>query len=207
MAFVPFPEGIQVATRYLLDGQQAQNVFHLRHANVHDFAGLSSIGTRFFNWWDTHLKALQSNNTTLNTILVRSLESPSAPAIEWALSLPASGTRANAAMPNNVTMAFKWTTELSGRSYKGRTYHIGATHDYVLDAAPNRFNDAVVAALLASYGQLIAEFDNDLDGLLCVASRINAGAERSQGVLTPINFVSSDGVVDSQRRRLPGRGS
>ena len=41
---------------------------------------------------------------------------------------------------------------------------------------------------------------------MVVVSRYENNAPRAEGIATLVDRLSSDGVIDSQRRRLPGRG-
>jgi len=70
----------------------------------------------------------------------------------------------------------------------------------------NTVDGAVVLDLQAAYNDLRSlPFDNPWEH--CVISRFNAGAPRTTGVATKVtSCVVVDPYVDSQRRRLTGRG-
>lgn len=105
-------------------------------------------------------------------------------------------------MPNVITVAVKWVTALRGRSYRGRTYHIGLLETHILD---NMITTAAQTLLQTYYVNLWGSVAI-LTAEMVVASRIQGGVEREVGLMTPIIGFQIDRVVDTQRRRLPGRG-
>lgn len=203
MPFVPFPNTAQVNMVCLWDDQRVENVFHVEQATPFDQVSLAVMGALFRDWWDTNLKPIVPSNISLILIALRALDSESAPAIDFTTNLPLAGTATGGnTLPNNVTVAIKWTTELRGRSFRGRTFHIGLREDVVVGS---RVDASFVPTLIAKYQALL----DDLEGLnaeLVVASRISNGNYRTQGVTTAVKGLFVDPIIDSQRRRLPSRG-
>ena len=105
-------------------------------------------------------------------------------------------------MPNATTIAVKKNTGRAGRSYRGRVYHVGLTEIQVQD---NRITPTATAAINTAYSTLITRY-TAINCEWVVASTQNNNVPRVVGVATPIVGVSVDPVIDSQRRRLPGRG-
>ena len=202
MPFVPIPNTARVELRMTQDGQQIENVFHVEKEGPLTVVDLQTIGNTFVDWFDGH-RNLVTSQVTLREIDLRDLTTSSGLGILYATGLPLVGLLAQPATPNNVTVAIKWGTGLTGRSFRGRTYHIGLTESQVLN---NALESATVAGLLASYNTLIT----DMSGAgytLVVASRQANNLPRVTGVTTPILTASyADTTIDSARRRLPGRG-
>jgi hypothetical protein len=69
----------------------------------------------------------------------------------------------------------------------------------------NEVNGTFLAGLIASYADLLGHVNIGAN-TLCVVSRFHNNSARVSGVATDILSVSADPVIDSQRRRLPGRG-
>lgn len=122
--------------------------------------------------------------------------------MEDATGLPLAGTGGSVQLPNNVTLCIKWTTENRGRSFRGRTYHVGLTESQVTD------NEVVAVAMgqfTTAYGALLTDLAT-AGWPLVIASRYANNQPRITGVATLVTGFSIDPFIDSQRRRLPGRG-
>lgn len=203
MAFVPFPDTAQFEVRYIDDGQKVENVYHVDDATPWDATTLAAMCAVFVNWWDVSMQPLVSDAVQLVGIVAKDMSAEFGVGIDYATGLPLTGGNTSGDFPNNVTLAVKWSTGLSGRSFRGRTYHIGLSKNQV---AGQIVVATPLANIVAAYNALIADVDA-AGGALSVASRFDGGVERTSGVTTHILSASADPVIDSQRRRLPGRGS
>ena len=203
MGFVANPLVAEIGLQYLVNGQKCANVFHvLKGSNINE-ADLNVISALFVDWWTDNLRTLFMSNVTLSSIIAKSMASQYAPAIEFSGTLPLSGNGDQGSpLPNNVTIAIKWSTGLRGRSYRGRTYH-PALYENMVDA--NTMHSVSAAQIVAAYYALIGAVAAETFDL-CVYSRFSGNVERTYGVPTVITNASMDPTVDSQRRRLPGRG-
>lgn len=203
MTFVPFPNTVKVEMVFSQAGQIVQNVYHVRDTSFVTVGSLTTIAELFKGWWDVELQTLVSSKVTLNSIKVTSLETPTSLGIEYVDGLPLAALGSPNALPNNATVAIKWLTGVRGRSYRGRTYHIGLT---TLQVAESTLNEVSQTALTDAYNELrTLAFDAGLP--LVVASRISGGVPRETGEITFITGCSVNRTVDSQRRRLPERGT
>lgn len=204
MAFIPCPNIAEFRLQYLWDLQQCENVFHVYKSAGWTADDLNTVGGTFANWWTSELFAEVSNTVTLQRIMTRDLTTESGVGTEVLLGLPANGQRTSAALPNSVSLAVKWGTGLAGRSYRGRTFHIGLCDDQVTG---NTVLAATQTSLKTKYDFIRIALDNALLGVeFGVLSRYHNGAPRAAGILTPITGVGIDPVTDTQRRRSPGRG-
>ena len=117
-------------------------------------------------------------------------------------SLPATGEKTETALPNNVSLAVHWGTGLLGRSRHGRTFHLGITTDLVNG---NFVTNA--ADIQSAYDALRTTLDNiTLNVEFSVVSFVFQNDWRRDPLVTPISGVAVEATIDSQRRRLPGRG-
>lgn len=120
----------------------------------------------------------------------------------------ASGTAGGAIVasdPNNVTLAVSFRSGVTGRSFRGRNYVPGLPGS----AISNNRVSATLANNIAGAYEILMGTDAVATGFTWgVISRRTNNAPRVAGIVTPITqVVIVDTVVDSQRRRLPGRGA
>jgi len=106
-------------------------------------------------------------------------------------------------VPNNVAVVVKWITANRGRSYRGRTYHLGIPQGSVTGSV---LTTGYRTSLVQAYSNFVL-LGTTPTWTLSVASRYSNGQPRTNGVITPINALSINPTVDSQRRRLPERGA
>lgn len=200
--FQPVPDTASIELIYEINGGKAENVFHVKKDTPFTAIDLVAAAGIFNTWWNAYLKPQQSNDVTLSKIVCKALDTDSSPAIEFTSGLPDTGAINDVAAPGNVTLAVKWSSGLAGRSYRGRTFHIGLCvtqlmRDHVGTTLQEALHDAYVALLDAVSGG---------DLTLVVVSRFHNNARRTTAVTTPITGVSVESTLDSQRRRLSGRG-
>lgn len=202
MAFVPVPDVARVEVVMQQEGQIVENVFHVYDPAGWSTATLTALALDAKNKWNTTIRTLQCAACSTIKILCRDLTDETAPGIEYSTGMPLTGGAANPGMPMNVTVAVKWLTGLRGRSYRGRTYHVG------LPAAQCSLSTVVPASLatiLNDYDQW-RTFPQGINQQMVVVSTRHDKVARPVGVWTAITGVFIDGTLDSQRRRLPGRG-
>lgn len=204
MVFVPIPNTVRVELIFRQDNQNVQNVFHVITPNAINAAELDAIQEIFKDWYEVYLSYLQHVSVSLVKYVVTDASEQFGVGKEYPPGLVYQGQGTNSpALPNSVSLAIRWNTGLRGRSYRGRTFHVGMTEFMVVG---NEVDALVLAEMLTYYRQLIDSLDAS-GRQLGVASRFQGGMPRSVGVITPILTVTADRVIDNQRRRLPGRGS
>ena len=203
MQYIPVQDTASFELIYDVFGQKCENVFHVYKLSGWTADDLDTYCATFEAWWSAYGKARVHSGVSLGLIVAKDLSSQTAPAIEYASGLPISGTYPNGTdLPLNVTVAVSFGTNLRGRSYRGRIYQVGMTSDMIVD---NQITVTFKNSLLTAYNDLVARI-SQTGGDLVVVSRFHNKAPRSVGVTTPITRVSVDVNLDSQRRRLTGRG-
>lgn len=202
MPFVPVPNTASFAMCYTQYGQKMQNVFHLEGDTPFDLAGLISGCVPFMAWYNANLRDVQPASVVFQKIIARALDTPTSPSIEAVGSLPLAGTASASGLPANVTVAVKWGTLFSGRNYRGRSYHIGLLSTQVSGSA---LATGVEGDIQDDYNALL-DFVAATPYQLVVVSKWSNHNARTTGLTTPVTYVSVENNVDSQRRRLNGRG-
>ena len=204
MAFQPAPGIVQVEIRQLWDSQRVENVLHFASANSNDATAITTLADDLRASWRTNVMPLQSTTVQLASVYARSLDTAIAPAYE---SFPANaqfGDNGSPAMPNNVSWCLKFTTGLTGRSGRGRLYVVGLTENQVGNNAVNQtVADDWVVAINAIFSTAAADGWQPV-----VLSRVQAGVRLANAIGYAITGIGyTDRVIDSQRRRLPQRGT
>jgi len=203
MPFQPAERVIRVEPIYTYDGQIVENVMHYQTDPAPDAVELAAFAAQWLTQWQASVRATQPTNVSLNTIKVTSLDSEFAPGIEYTVGLPLAGTATGVGLPNNVTVAVRYLTALRGRSYRGRLFHIGIRNtDTLLNQVTTTFQTNLRAAYVVMLN--VATTQSYFQGVL---SRYQGGVLRPEGEFTDITSVQVERTLDSQRRRLPGRGN
>lgn len=188
--------------RYTQQGQTCYNVFHFRTGGPASFTEQTTICATYKNWFYNEMRSQVSTGLSLNALFTRDLTSEFAGGIVYTTDLPVAGLDARAQLPMNVTVAVSWRTNQIGKSFRGRSYHLGLVREQTVDST---LTSSQLTALQNIYTALRADYYT-VGFLMVVASRFTNGAPRPTGIITDIESVSIDPVLDSQRRRLPGRG-
>lgn len=203
MSFIELPLCCKVEMRYTQHGQQMENVYHVQHESGWNEARLNTLGGIFESWENTQAKGLRATSVTWTAAVLTSQEFEAAPGVEYVTGAPINGTDAGVDLPGNVTVAVRWITGLRGRSYRGRTFHIGLTRARVSGDAVIPTDQALIATC---YNNLIGALDAEAMALVVASYRHNK-APRAVGLASPITTATVEHTIDSQRRRLSGRGA
>lgn len=205
MPFVPVEKCAQFELRYTAAGQQCANTLYFRQGSPWTALQLATACESLYNWWVDVLAPTVSTGVTLREVYGFSLETDSAPTATYAPSTPSAGTDVSPLLPNNVSLAVSFRTNRRGRAYRGRNYFLGLTESQVVEST---VVETRVNAIAVAYQQLIPE-DTVIPGATwVVVHRYNGRIPLGVGESEPVTSVAIvDPVVDSQRRRLPGRGN
>lgn len=204
MPFQPVPQVIQAELVYNWDQQVVENVLHYQSPGPVTATDMSELCLELIDWYNANLKTLHPTTISLVAVKATDLNSASAPAVVITTGLPLVGTAASASMPNHVALTMTKRTALRGKSHRGRLYHPGLVE---ANCTGNNVIGANVSGLVTIYN-LLRTLTTTVGGWeLVVVSRVQEGITLVAGEFTPVTNFTSDGVIDSQRRRLPGRGA
>lgn len=205
MPFVPTPETVELSFRTTWDGQQTQNRIYVSVNAAVTQALCDAVAALGLEWWTTDVVPLVAPNLFLREAHVRDLSSETG--FEASAPPPGSlpGTNGSPSLPNNVALCCSIRTGHIGRSARGRWYWQGLSEAQVTASHVEPTVGAdIVNTLIALAGQLATAGFNWV-----TVSYISGGLPRVGGPLifgvTDVLLV--DEVLDSQRRRLPGRGA
>jgi len=207
MPFQPAPGIAQVEMRFQQNGQRVENVFHVHRAAGWSGSDLTTLAGDFNTWWQTSLRGHVSSSLSLQEVYAVDLSSAMGATATITDGLPVNGSVGSSTpLSNNCTLSIKWNSPYRGRSARGRTYHLGLYEAQCSD--PNHISSGDLATLTEAYNALITAVEGVGEGVnLVVLSRVQGGVVLPEATFYNIvNATFVDNVIDSQRRRLPGRG-
>jgi len=203
MPYTSFPQTVQVDMVGSLNGQVVTNCLHFVGSQAPATQNMEDLAEALVTWWNTAVKNIITSTGSLTLVRVTDLTTQDAEVVSYQTGLPIAGTASGESLPNNVSLCFTKRTSQRGRSYRGRYYHWGMTEAHVTG---NTVIPAIQSQMINSLNLLRSmEVGTDIWALV-VASRFQNGSQIDPGIVTLVTGHTTDGVVDSQRRRLPGRG-
>lgn len=191
--------------RYSLWGQIIQNVFYFRRSGGWSEANLLEQLTELLAAWHINIKPLLPTVITLVDLIATDVATEDAEQATLAASAP--GTNATAAFENpGTTFAIKFATDRVGRSYRGRMYW-----PVLLTTQVNEgqiASTAAALAIVAGVADMFADTSSVTGNEHVIVSYMNDCAWRTTAAVTAVRtYTYTDLNLDSQRRRLPGRGT
>lgn len=204
MPFIPVPNTASVECIYEWDNQIVENtLYYTLGTATPDLSDLTALVEAVSGFIRSGLLPLMADTITLLRLVGRVLETLDGIQYISTTGLPQDGASTAESMPNNVAACISLRTGLAGRSFRGRNYVPGLT---IANIDHNQLNPSSLAAIVDVYTALIAPVPASAWNM-SIVSRFTAGAARAEGIATPVTqVVFVDNIVDSQRRRLPGRG-
>lgn len=206
MPTINTPFCYELQMRFTQDGQLVENVWHFTDPSGDtDYAGKCTLiaGAADVSMATTFMPRM-SNGVTYRECFVRHLGTANPYTATVADSAPQFGDKTSPALPNNVTICASLRSDLAGRSYRGRTYLIGLTEG---DVAVNAVTPAELTAWADAIVDMAAAIELAAEVFWVILSLFSNGVPRVTGNVRGVDTVLfTNSTVDSQRRRLPGRG-
>lgn len=217
MPFIPAVKTAQVKVNQRLHGQTVENVWYVSNETGWSSAELAALADLVITWWNDHYADNVHGDLTLVSVSARDMTTEDAAGVEIQAP-PGSGGNllSSGGMPGNVALTVKFKSGLTGRNRNGRTYLAGFSEENVNG---NTITDARRDGILVAFGQLrdaylgagyepvVASF---YDGVQLVdlpnGETRKRPIPRATALLTSIEQYTADTNLDSQRRRLAGRG-
>lgn len=188
-----------------LSGELVINDLHFeKQTPPIDGVALAALTNAVGEWWrDTMVPLLDDRYFYLQ---VKGVDLTTAEGFQTTVGYSVQGGVSGGGAPNNVAFCISFKSGLAGRAGNGRNFLPGIPLQYL---SGNLMNEEPLANLLAVYYPLLAGGEGVLpaDWKWVNLSRRVAGAPRPVGIGIGVSaVVATDNIVDSQRRRLPGRG-
>jgi len=201
-AFIPVPNVAKVTMHYQLNLQEVENVHYFQKGDSWSSADLTDLTNVIEGAWVDNIMPQQPADLQLKYI--EAVDQERAGSFFDRRRVDTFGGLAQVSLPGNVTLSIKFDGGLVGRSHRGRMYWLQLAESQVV-------GDLVQTTPLGQIlGGVEAFFEDIKASALApdhvVVSYCQEGAWLTEGDTTVITSYSSDGIVDSQRRRLTGRG-
>ena len=171
------------------------NVIHVGFIDP-DPPTLQAVADAFDTHDNTFGKALRTTGTALNNITVTDVRSALQEQYTKPILPPRAGTNTSAALPGNVTSTVSWRGQFTGRKNRGRSYMVDTPSDSI--TAGETITGGRQSEL-ASWAQGL------MTAMAGLQSFVAIGSPAAHTATRVISFVI-EAILDSQRRRLPGRG-
>lgn len=204
MPFIPAIFTAQVEFRYTQSGQKTENRLFFEYVSDPDETAMMNLGNQLLDWWVDNMRPLINTLTTLREIYITNMTTGFSPTVSIVPTTSNVGTKTGSVLPNNSTITVSFRTSGRGRSSRGRNYAVGLVEPD-LDAGGQTITTTFANALVDAYTLLLTPPATDWTWV--VASFYTNGLPRAEALLIPVqSAIVVDRDIDSQRRRLPGRG-
>lgn len=203
MAFIPVPNCVKVSLEWLIAGQRVVMTLSFRKAEAVTESDLEAVAGATKDWYDDHLKAHMNSGAVLDNVRVQDLTTETSPTFNLGPGLNDAASGSGAQAPLNAAVVASFHTGLRGRSFRGRAYVPGIN---VADIASAGAISGTLATNLATDFARIDAIESATGFEHVVISRFTGKAPRTTGIATTVTGVAVDTNIDSQRRRLFGRG-
>lgn len=204
MAFIPFTDVAEVVVGQSMSGQVVDTVLNFEFPSALTISILDDLCQAVINTWISDMAAQLTSNLDLNFVKATDLTTASSPSVTVAAPAGTDGNVAPPTVPLNGALVISQATDNRGRSFRGRTYQAGMPAGALINEGT--FSETYADSLLAGYVEWIHDIEDSMGCIHGVASRRSGGAPRLVGVFTPITEYFCEANLDSQRRRLVGRG-
>lgn len=203
MAFIPAADVIKTELIFDWDGQIVENILNFLSSEPVSEIVIQTLLTALEAWWAESMAPQISDEISLIELKGTDMTTAGSFVVESFPSSPIPGESANVSVPNNSAIVIKLTTSGSGRSARGRNYIAGLPDAATVGST--EVQTISLANLIISYLELMdTPFMPDYE--LSVVSFYHDLAPRLAGLVQPVIGIGGDIFLDSQRRRLAGRG-
>lgn len=203
MAFIPIPNGVQLCFQFTTAGQNWQFCLQLRKsAGSPSPTDLEDVGDLAEGWYNSDLKPLLTNQSMLNQVVTTDQTVQGGPQFIGVSGNV--GTATGNSMPLNAAAVVSQRTAKRGRSYRGRAYISGLS-----ESSQNGPVD-IGSTLATDLGDAFTALQIGLDAIgfdVVVASKQHNGVVTNPAATNEVIAFLVDTHLDSQRRRLAGRGT
>ena len=204
--FQPVPNTVQAQMQYSVGGQNCLSSVYYRLPTPADQTKCQQIAQAVTTlYWLAQLQPLVTPDFFMSSIVATALDSQQAPTAGVdMIAGQQNGTAQGMSIPSGSTLVGSLVTAERSRNGRGRIYISGIPAGQLSDPinVTNGYITNFITALQAFLEVAVA-----VSGTLVVVSRFLNKVQRPQGVPITVTQLTADKYIDSQRRRLGGRGT
>lgn len=201
MAFQRVPNTAEAAVTFNMQGVPVIMTFYAQRSLGYNEAQIAALAAAVDDWAGDQVRPLISSQVTYVATNVRGLDAENDLQATSAVGAGAGGL-VQTPLPNNVALAVKRSSGLTGRSARGRVYFPGLTVN-ALGTNENFFTTTIVDDIVEVLNALRVILEA-IGWIEVIVSRYINNTKRSEAVVFPVTFyTATDLRVDSRRDRLP----
>ena len=200
--FIPVANTVKIEVRFTLFGQQCENVFYVTGTEPMNETNQDAVALIVKNVFLSDILPSLSSDLTLQSIKTTGMDDATSATHEYTADLPHAGGYTGTSLPGGTALAVHFGTNSRGRGTSGRQYVMGIPDGAnVGNNVTSTFQNAMRLGYISLMETLsVAEYT------LSVVSFVHNKTLRMEGVSMAVTSVTVDPAIDSQRRRLAGRG-
>lgn len=203
MPFQPVASTCEVELVFLLDNQIIENTLYFRNLTGWEPGDLLAVADACVEWWAADMADWLTNRIVLQRVIATNLADQTGPSVLTTGFLPAAGSINSDCVPSNCALCIGFRTALIGRSFRGRNYVAGIAEGNV---TLNTVETLTANGIRGAYENLPSHLPTDVQHVV-VSRTVNKVVQTPSALTNQVTaYTLTDNVLDSQRRRLPGRG-
>lgn len=210
MAFVPVNNTALVEVRMSYANQKVENTLWVESVDTWDEAALVELVSEVKDWWIASYSTIASDQVVLREVVATDMTTASS-GIGAISGTDETGAQTGGGLPGNCSLACSFRTNSRGRAFRGRNYVVGIPILQMVDI--DTVESAYALLVETAYGDFKTAI-SAADWNWVVVSRFSGidpvtkkPIPRTAGITTTVTLASVvDRTIDSQRRRLTGRG-
>lgn len=203
--FIPAERTARLELICLANEQIVENVVYIKGTEEWNSASLEELVDNAITAWPNQLGDEISEGVQLSKVRATDVSFEDSFQVEKEPTEPTFGSGGADILPNNVTLATKFLSGHAGRSWRGRVYNIGLYGSQVTGQAVSSVTAGNISSNWASFFGYLTDFTDNASGHV-VVSYCHDGEWREVAQTTPVTSYVTEVFIDSQRRRLTGRG-
>lgn len=205
--FQPVADTVEVSVQGSMDSQLIENKFYVHVGEAVTQAIVERLAELFADWATATMAAQLPSDWTFTRAVARDLTAEASFEAVNADGAGTAGGLSGGRMSNNSTLAIHRNTGFSGKKAKSRIYWPGISASSISGA--DHISTASGAAMVSALNTLrsLVLADTTATFTYGYVQRIVNGVKLAAGNFIEVTGHSLiDTILDSQRRRLPGRG-
>lgn len=197
------PKVVKAALLFSRDTRQFVNTMHFSRIGGWDVPRMTLLANDLKTWWNTIYKTSIPAAVALEQVQIRLYDPTNPLGVDLAVTPSIPGTRPGVAEAANVSLTLSERTGKAGRAHRGRFYAPSLAEGDV--SATDTASSVLVTQLSNAIANLVFGFTTS-EGLFSVFHRPGLLPHPLDNTFDLVTSWVVENIVDSQRRRLPGRG-